>query len=104
MSIDERRRHELHEQPDRILGTDEAATLMAHLPPVGWADVARKADLNHLDEVLTLRMEKGFAQIRTEMALLRADIHQELRHQLWGILGGLWGSVLLAVVANQVLS
>ena len=31
------------------MGSDEADTLMSLLPPVGWADVATKQDLAHLE-------------------------------------------------------
>lgn len=48
MAIDERARHELHRKLEEVLGAEEAATLMAHLPPVGWADVATKQDLAQL--------------------------------------------------------
>jgi hypothetical protein len=49
MVLDERSRHALHTRLEEILGPDEAATLMEHLPPVGWADVATKRDLDHLE-------------------------------------------------------
>ncbi len=48
MSIDERSRHELYLKLEQVLGPSEATTLMEHLPPVGWSDVATKRDLDHL--------------------------------------------------------
>ena len=57
MAISEESRHQLHNRLDAVLGREEAATLMAHLPPVGWADVATKHDLDSLSEKLDLRFE-----------------------------------------------
>jgi hypothetical protein len=57
MALDERARHELFLRPERVLGAEEADTLMELLPPVGWADVATKRDLDALDERLNLRFE-----------------------------------------------
>jgi hypothetical protein len=55
MAIDEQSRHRLHAKLEELLGEVEAATLMEHLPPVGWSDVATKRDLEltsrHLDEM-----------------------------------------------------
>ena len=48
MVIDERSRHDLFVKLEQVLGAEEAATLMEHLPPVGWADVATKHDLDQL--------------------------------------------------------
>ena len=48
MAIDERSRHELFLKLEEVLGPEEATTLMEHLPPVGWADVATKRDLDQL--------------------------------------------------------
>jgi hypothetical protein len=48
MPVDERSRHALYLKLEEILGRQEATTLMEHLPPVGWADVATKHDLDQL--------------------------------------------------------
>lgn len=48
MGIDERSRHQLFVRLEQVLGPQEAAVLMEHLPPVGWADVATKRDLEAL--------------------------------------------------------
>ncbi len=52
MSIDERARHELHAGLDELLGPERAGTLMGYLPPVGWADVATRRDLDALEQRL----------------------------------------------------
>lgn len=57
MSVTERARHELHERLVELMGPSRAETLMEHLPPTGWGDVATKADLTHLEERIQLRME-----------------------------------------------
>lgn len=49
MALSEESRHALHNKLDTVLGPDEAATLMEHLPPVGWAELATKQDLNALE-------------------------------------------------------
>ena len=48
MALDERARHHLYQRLEEQLGPEAASTLMEHLPPVGWADVATKRDLDHL--------------------------------------------------------
>ena len=66
MAIDERSRHLLFQRLETILGADEATTLMEHLPPVGWADVARRSDLETLRESVDRRfdeVDRRFADI-----------------------------------------
>ena len=48
MAVDEARRHALHERARRSFGVDSGDSLMELLPPVGWADVATKQDLEML--------------------------------------------------------
>ena len=57
MAIDERSRHLLFQRLETILGADEATTLMEHLPPVGWADVATRHDLDVLRESVDRRFD-----------------------------------------------
>ena len=57
MALDERARHELFLRLEQALGSESAATLMEMLPPVGWADVATKRDLDALEERMNLRFE-----------------------------------------------
>jgi hypothetical protein len=53
MAISEESRHRLYQRLEEVPGAGEATTLMEHLPPVGWADVATKRDL----DVLGLRID-----------------------------------------------
>jgi len=76
MAIDERSRHRLFKRLEEILGEKEAGTLMAHLPPVGWSDVATKADLERLEIVNRAEHERLEARMdaklhRMESRLLR---------------------------------
>jgi hypothetical protein len=66
MALDERARHELFLRLEAILGPAEAETMMEMLPPVGWADVVTKRDLDALEDRMDLRFES------TEQRLLAA--------------------------------
>lgn len=58
MVFDDRSRHELYRRLEEVLGLEAAATLIEHLPPVGWADVATKGDLAGLEQRLELRFDR----------------------------------------------
>jgi glutathione S-transferase len=89
VAISEESRHHLYQRLEQVLGPAEATVLMEHLPPVGWADVATKRDLDVLEERLEQRMDRGFDRIdgkfslvdahfigvRAEIATVQADFH-----------------------------
>ena len=68
MALDERARHRLYRKLEEVFGTEDAGTLMSHLPPVGYADLATKADLARLEERLTLRMESRLDRVEHRLS------------------------------------
>lgn len=58
MVISAAQRFELHSALVNTLGDDVANTLMEHLPPSGWSDVARRDDLNGVEQRLTSRIDQ----------------------------------------------
>jgi hypothetical protein len=86
MAIDEQRvRQSLHARLADTLGADEAALLMDYLPPVGWAEVTTKRDLD----------------------ALRSDLHAEIADLkstlLMWLVPTVIGSVGLSVTLTRVL-
>jgi hypothetical protein len=81
MAVDEQRlRQSLHARLAELVGADETALLMNYLPPVGWADVATKRDLDVLRSEMTVMR----AELRSEISDLRADVKsQTTRVLLW---------------------
>lgn len=75
MAITEATRHQMYQRLEELLGKDEAATLMEHLPPVGWADVATRRDLDHAVDLLgsSLRLEFERGLRMQTFALLAAN-------------------------------
>jgi hypothetical protein len=71
MAIDERARHQLYLRLEEHLGAEAASTLMEHLPPVGWTDVATKRDLDQFADRLQAELYKGLAE-QTRTVVLTA--------------------------------
>lgn len=69
MAISEHDRYELYKWFEAQAGAHLANTMVAHLPPTGWADVATKRDLDHLAD------------------RLRVEVHRELRLHLVAFVG-----------------
>jgi hypothetical protein len=65
MTVTDETRHALYGRLEEILGHDHATTLMSHLPPVGWADVATKANVDDAVNRLRGTMEVEFEKINT---------------------------------------
>ena len=94
MAIDERARHELHRKLEEVLGADEAATRMSHLPPVGWADVATKHDLAQLEERMILRFQSMEDRFDGKLARLEGRIYDQMAKQSRATVMAVLGSVL----------
>lgn len=64
----------LREQAMRAMGAEATDVLMEHLPPAGWADLARSSDVEH--ETALLRLEIGTlrAEMSGEFTALRAEM------------------------------
>jgi hypothetical protein len=112
MAITEANRHRLYQRLEVVLGPEEATTMMEHLPPVGWADVATKRDLEHLDALWQARFEAHAAsttqqldhhasataarldsletKVRQELKIglggLRVEVAREIRHSIFAVL------------------
>ena len=67
MSMTNEDRYNLQAKAQDLLGRKEGATLMELLPPVGWADVATKRDLDQLEERLIAKFELRFGGIDSQM-------------------------------------
>lgn len=85
MALDELARHELHSRLRDAIGEQAAATLMDYLPPVGWADVATKRDLDALEQridarfdALDSRFDVVEARVEARIEALRADLRGEI--------------------------
>ena len=78
MSTNDKARLELHRRLDSVLGAEEASTLMSHLPPVTWDQVATKEDLRALEANLRAEISVSASGLRTEMADLRTDLRTEI--------------------------
>ncbi len=89
MVVDERARHELFDRLEDVLGAEHAVTVMEHLPPVGWADVATKHDLSAeiglvrrdlaaLEERLDLRIDGLSQEFRSEIGSVRQELRSEI--------------------------
>lgn len=100
MTISEQSRHALHVRLIEVLGEEEAVVLMEHLPPVGWADVATKRDVDHA--VIELRGE--MAELRGEMLAGFGQLRYDLGAQTRGMYFALLATVLSLVGAMAAIA
>ncbi|MFA5884503.1 MAG: hypothetical protein WDA60_11675 [Acidimicrobiia bacterium] len=78
MTIDERSRHALYLRLEQVLGSDEAGTLMEHLPPVGWADVATRRDIEVLRTELLSEISSARSELGSEISSARSELGSEI--------------------------
>ena len=94
MAVDEQKlRQSLHARLEAVVGVDEAALLMNYLPPVGWADVATKRDVEALG-----------TEIRTEMSLLRSGAQTQIAELKTSLLMWMIPTMLSSVALGVTLA
>ncbi|WP_020379426.1 hypothetical protein [Candidatus Microthrix parvicella] len=74
MTVTEEARYHRLQQLDDSVGEKGANTMMELLPPVGWADVATKRDLDQQSERLGLMVRAEISGVHAEIAGVRAEI------------------------------
>jgi hypothetical protein len=91
VAVSEAQRRALHDGLVRKLGGDVADTLMEHLPPAGWSDLARRSDLDAME-----------SRLRAEIADLRAWTSDKMTSQTrWFMASQL---VLVATMIGSITS
>ncbi len=94
-------RRELYSVLESQLGQGPAGTLMDLLPPVGWADVARRSDITTLrGEMAVIRGE--MAEMRGEMTTLGARIDAQLPKLMWANAASMVGVAGLVLAAAKL--
>lgn len=94
MFTDDDRRY-LYELLERSLDARGAAILMAHLPPVGWADLATRQDL----AATRAELKGEMAELRGEMAELRGEVHALLPKLIAANIASMFGVAGLVLAA-----
>ena len=82
MSITEASRFQLRTAIGLILSEEAADTLMELLPPVGWADVATKTDLQHLRNEMQADIKNLRDELKGDMRALQLTIEATLEKRL----------------------
>ncbi|MGI8425112.1 MAG: hypothetical protein ACR2M4_00625 [Actinomycetota bacterium] len=94
MAVDERSRHALHTKLQKVLGEEEAVTMMELVPPVGWGEVATKRDLDDL--------RSDFRDLKSDFRELRRHIDSQFRTTLFSFITVMIGLAGLVFVAARL--
>jgi len=99
MAVDDRTRLNLHRKLESVLGPEEADTLMAHLPPTTWQDIATKDDLRVLGAEIRTEIADVRTELRTGLADVRTDVTQAIDRQTRWMVTFIcaWSTVVVAV-------
>ena len=106
MAISETARYEMHRELRNRLGEPVADTLIEHLPPSGWSDVARTSDVGLVAaDVTNVRQE--LERLRDEMNMRFAAVDKRidsLVHGMWAAVGIFSGAfiALFFLIAAKV--
>jgi hypothetical protein len=101
MAISEADRLEMHLQIRKTMGDKVADTMMEHLPPTGWADVARKSDVDYLAALMDARftaVDIRFTAVDIRFAAVDSRL-ENIESRLSGIVAGMWAMGAISVTA-----
>jgi len=79
VTVSEAQRRTMHAELVKKLGADVADTLMEHLPPAGWSDLARRSDLDAMESRLKAELAEKLNSltrcfVATQLVLVVATI------------------------------
>ena len=78
MTITDTKRFELHQYLRTHMETNMADTLMDHLPPAGWSDLARTSDVSASQLLLKSDIEAVRTELRNEIQAVRSELRSEI--------------------------
>ena len=87
MTITDTKRFELHQYLRTHMETNMADTLMDHLPPAGWSDLARTSDVSASQLLLKSDIEAVRTELKGDIAELRAEMVDRFAAQTKWFLG-----------------
>lgn len=104
MTSDDRARLQLLRRLEEVLGPAEAETLVTHLPPQPWPELATKADLRALEERLSAKFEVIDGRFEGISGRFEGVSHQimSLRHELLGAIDRAFHKQTWALVATMI--
>jgi len=98
MTMSEEPRHRLYSRLEDVLGPEEAATLMEHVPPVSASELVTR-------DVLQKEMALFRSEIRAEFAEFRGEMRQEFaefRGEIRTMVRDHTRTLLLSLVGLQI--
>lgn len=103
MGVTEADRLEMHLGLRHALGDSVANTVMEHLPPNGWGDVARVRDVDRVEERIT-RLEGRIDQMETDIKDEFRSIKSSIRVLVASVVAVATGIIVMLVQLNQSIS
>ncbi len=98
MAISQAKRTELHQELREKLTVDTADTLMDHLPPDGWSEVAMKSDLRTLEVAMKSDLHTLEVAMKSDLTSLEVALRSEMKaieHALKSDIAALQAAMLL---------
>lgn len=90
-------RHRLYVHLEQLLGPEDASTLMEHLPPSEWNDLATKADLAALDR----KIEDFRQDMRQDMRDVERRITEHVDLRVKATVGESTRLLFFSLLASQ---